>query len=152
MSRTRHEPETWGQALVEFALIVPFFVLLLMGIIDLGRYVSSANALNNAAREGARFSSVAIRPAECNGLSREQCARTVTTGRVWGASSSPTVTVSCTRFAKDGTSTTIAVSSCRTNDLLAVRATAPFTLVTPVISQFLGSLTLNGEARVTVNQ
>lgn len=141
-----------GQALVEFALVLLPFVMLLFGIIDLGRYVSTANALNSAAREGARFASVAVRPPECNGLSREQCARTVTTGRVWGAGAAVTVAVECTRFAANGASSNPAVSACRTNDLLTVRATAPFTLVTPIVSQFLGSFTLGGEARVTVNQ
>ena len=141
-----------GQAMVEFALIIPFFLILLFGIIDLGRYVSTANALNNATREGARFASVAIRPAECNGLSREQCARTVTTTRLWGASAAVTVTVQCTRYALNGTASNPAVSACRTDDLLTVRASAPFTLVTPIVAQFLGSFTMGGEARVTVNQ
>lgn len=43
-----------GQALVEFSLIIPLFLLLLVGVFDLGRAVFSYNTLTNAAREGAR--------------------------------------------------------------------------------------------------
>jgi len=43
-----------GQALVEFALVFPVFVLMLMGLIDLGRFVYTDSALSQAAREGAR--------------------------------------------------------------------------------------------------
>ena len=44
-----------GQALVEFALVLPIFLLLLFGLIDVGRLVYTWNALNQAAREGARY-------------------------------------------------------------------------------------------------
>lgn len=43
-----------GQALVEFALVIPIFLLLLVAIFDLGRAVFAYNTLTNAAREGAR--------------------------------------------------------------------------------------------------
>ncbi len=47
-----------GQALVEFALVFPVFMLVLFGILDVGRYVYVSNALNEASREGARYGSV----------------------------------------------------------------------------------------------
>lgn len=47
-----------GQALVEFALIIPIFLSLLMGIADLGRVVWAYNSLASSAREGARFAIV----------------------------------------------------------------------------------------------
>jgi len=47
-----------GQALVEFALVLPVFLLLLVGIFDLGHVVWSNDALTNAAREAARFAMV----------------------------------------------------------------------------------------------
>jgi Flp pilus assembly protein TadG len=43
-----------GQALVEFALVIPIFLLLLVALFDLGRAVFAYNTLTNAAREGAR--------------------------------------------------------------------------------------------------
>ena len=46
---------TRGQALVEFALVVPVFILLLVGLFDLGRAVYTFNTISNAAREGVRL-------------------------------------------------------------------------------------------------
>lgn len=47
-----------GQAMVEFALVLPIFVLLLVALFDLGRAVFAYNTLTNAAREGARMAIV----------------------------------------------------------------------------------------------
>ena len=44
-----------GQALVEFALVIPVFLLALVGIFDVGRMVYTNSALSQAAREGARL-------------------------------------------------------------------------------------------------
>jgi len=47
-----------GQALVEFALVLPVFVVLLMSIFDFGRVIWAKNSLESAAREGARYAIV----------------------------------------------------------------------------------------------
>jgi Flp pilus assembly protein TadG len=47
-----HHPA--GQSMVEFALLLPIIVLLLVGVFDLGRAFFSYIAITNAAREGAR--------------------------------------------------------------------------------------------------
>jgi TadE-like protein len=47
-----------GQALVEFAMVIPIFVLLLVGTFDLGHVVWANDALSNASREAARFAIV----------------------------------------------------------------------------------------------
>ena len=44
--------------MVEFALVIPIFLLLLVAIFDLGRAVFAYNTLTNAAREGARLAAV----------------------------------------------------------------------------------------------
>jgi Flp pilus assembly protein TadG len=44
----------YGQSMVEFALILPLMVLVIVGIFDLGRAFFSYIAITNAAREGAR--------------------------------------------------------------------------------------------------
>lgn len=51
-------PNARGQDLVEYALILPIFVLLVFGILDLSRAVYYYSAMQNAAREGARYGSV----------------------------------------------------------------------------------------------
>jgi Flp pilus assembly protein TadG len=53
-ARRRRGPAGRGQALVEFALVIPIFLLVLVAIFDLGRAVFAYNTLTNAAREGAR--------------------------------------------------------------------------------------------------
>jgi len=54
--RTRHEHR--GQALVEFSLALIVFLVLLMGILDLGRGIYMFNGVSQAAREIARVTSV----------------------------------------------------------------------------------------------
>ncbi len=49
----RHSRHSPGQALVEFALIAPIFVLVLLTVLDLGRLYYARIAVSNAAREGA---------------------------------------------------------------------------------------------------
>jgi Flp pilus assembly protein TadG len=44
-----------GQSLVEFALLLPIFVLAVVVIFDLGRAVYYYSAIHNAAREGTRY-------------------------------------------------------------------------------------------------
>jgi len=47
-----------GQALVEFTLILPIFLLLLFAIVDFGRGFYTWVLVTNAAREGARMAAV----------------------------------------------------------------------------------------------
>lgn len=50
----RGQRQSKGQTLVEFALILPVFILVLVGIVDGGRAVFAYHTANNAAREGGR--------------------------------------------------------------------------------------------------
>jgi Flp pilus assembly protein TadG len=54
----RRDRRRRGQALVEFALVVPLFLLLLAGMIDFGLGLNASIAVSNAAREGARLGAV----------------------------------------------------------------------------------------------
>ena len=47
-----------GQALAEFAVILPIFILLVVAAIDVGRGVFAYNSITNGAREGARLAIV----------------------------------------------------------------------------------------------
>jgi Flp pilus assembly protein TadG len=44
-----------GQTLVEWALVLPILLLLIMGLLDLGRAVYYNSVIYSAAREGARY-------------------------------------------------------------------------------------------------
>ena len=53
-----------GQSLVEFALIALPFLMILIGIIDIGRAIYGYNTVANAAREAARYAIVDQTPSE----------------------------------------------------------------------------------------
>ncbi|HEV2010034.1 MAG TPA: TadE/TadG family type IV pilus assembly protein [Candidatus Limnocylindria bacterium] len=54
----RFRDEQAAQALVEFALVLPLFLLLVTGIFDVARAVWQENTLAYAAREGTRYAIV----------------------------------------------------------------------------------------------
>lgn len=56
--RAMRKPASRGQALVEFALILPLFLMVLTGVIVLGIIVFYNQQLTNAAREAARFAAI----------------------------------------------------------------------------------------------
>ena len=56
--RSRRRRRSRGQALAEFALVAPWFFMLLFGIIEAGRFIFYYEMLNNATREGARYAIV----------------------------------------------------------------------------------------------
>lgn len=47
-----------GQALAEFAIIFPVFILLIVAAVDIGRGIFAYNSITNGAREGARLAIV----------------------------------------------------------------------------------------------
>jgi hypothetical protein len=63
--RHRVRRVTRGQALVEFALIMPLFIMVLTGIIVLGMIVFFNQQMTNAAREAARFAAIGSASAQC---------------------------------------------------------------------------------------
>ncbi len=58
MRGSRGSERLRGQALAEFALAIPIFLIIALGLFDLGRYVVAQNSITNAAREGARLAIV----------------------------------------------------------------------------------------------
>jgi Flp pilus assembly protein TadG len=52
--RRRTRPRRRGAAMIEFALVLPLLVTIMMGIIEFGRAMTVQTILTNAAREGAR--------------------------------------------------------------------------------------------------
>jgi Flp pilus assembly protein TadG len=57
-----------GQSLVEFSIILPLLLLLLMGIFEFGLMLNSYLTIHNSAREGARLGIVAGSDSEINEL------------------------------------------------------------------------------------
>ena len=57
--RIRHADNERGQALVEFALILPFLLIVLMGIFEVGRAWQRFQVITDVAREAARVAAYA---------------------------------------------------------------------------------------------
>lgn len=53
-----HKRQLAGQTMIEFALLLPVFLLLIVGFFDLGRAVFYYSSLTNAVRETARYAVV----------------------------------------------------------------------------------------------
>lgn len=91
---SRQRTESPGASAVEFALVLPLLVLLVMGIIDWGFYFYSEQIVVNAAREGARAGSL---EAPSDAMAQADAAAAATTylanGGLDAAKSLVTVTV-----------------------------------------------------------
>lgn len=146
-----------GQSLVEFALVFPIFMLIVFGIIDVGRWVYVNNAFNEAAREGARYGSVEQWqygcPSSVATQNRLTCTQQVARDRMAAAPAYYNVTATCT---SDG-SVSVSAANCRAGYLLKVVVQTPsspssqvFHLLTPVIGSLFGPITVTGEAQVVV--
>lgn len=137
--RTRGRPMR-GQALVEFALIVPVFVLMLMGVFDLGRAVYAYSTLNNAAREAGRLAIVDQTLAHIQSIGAQHAvALGVTAGAVavdYRDPSTPNVAGSCA---------TVTIGC-----IAHVTVTYTYRASTPGISQLLGAITIVGETKFPV--
>lgn len=59
-----------GQALVEFALVFPLFMLVLFSVVGFGLYQFYSTQTANAAREAARYAAVHSNSAQCPTVSR----------------------------------------------------------------------------------
>ncbi len=130
-----------GQSMVEFALVLPLFLLLIFGLIDGGRLVYINNSVAEAAREGARWGSVQGRSTNAAG---RQSIRDYTVERMTAVPNAQ-VTVTCERNG-------VARSDCRTNDILVITVQSPVNIITPVMGNILGSITVSSTSKVVVHQ
>lgn len=67
-----HQPKDSGQAILEFALILPLLVLLILGIAAFGQMFSHQLILNNATREGARLGIICKTDPEIDAIIRDR--------------------------------------------------------------------------------
>ncbi|MBQ2848129.1 MAG: pilus assembly protein [Clostridia bacterium] len=121
--RSKKNKREDGQAMVEFALVLPIFLLILCGIIDFGWLFYNQLSLNNACREGARYAVV-------------NTADGSNTQAIINHINNSTTTV----FANDGVSIEIEYSSPAdpTAGDITVSMEADISFFTPVLSTVLG--------------
>jgi Flp pilus assembly protein TadG len=55
-----------GAAAVEFALVLPLFLMLVLGAIDFGKLFLTRNALNSAVQQAGRYAMINPRTLNCN--------------------------------------------------------------------------------------
>jgi Flp pilus assembly protein TadG len=134
MSNTRRRER--GQGLVEFSLVLIPFLLILMGIIDLGRGIYTYNGVAQAARELARATSVhtcdTTKPSCTLGTSPQTAnvrgtQNTMVPGLAGGTA---VVTYTCTSL----TDATLSSVDCRSGSFVKVTVSVPFQVITPVLS------------------
>jgi len=144
MRRLRRRPT--GQGLVEFALVFPIFVMLLLGVFDIGRAVFAYNEITNAAREAVRTAIVnqdatAIQDrilSQTSGTNVDQCVAFIES-----TSTFPTCN-------KGSQSPTDPCTVLKVGCIAHVEVWTDYTAITPIVSNFLGPMTLtaNSEAGV----
>jgi len=133
-------PRERGQALVEFSLALIPFLLLLMGVLDLGRAIYQMNTTAEAAREIARVTSVhRCSNTPCSDLgTSSQAQATIATqrGLIPGLVFDPSVDIDCV----DSTDVVIPDDQCvpktDTEYFIRVHVRSTFTAVTPFVSIF----------------
>lgn len=64
-----HQPSRRGNALLEFAIVLPLLMLIIIGCVDFARFLYIFAAVTNAAEEGATYGSV--NPPTANGWQAE---------------------------------------------------------------------------------
>ena len=110
---------TKGQALVEFSLVLIPFLIILMGIFDLGRAIYMMNTTAQAAREIGRVTIVHPYTTCCDLASSTQAAAVIATQR--NLLPGFTFTASTDVVCVDITDTVIADSDCNAGDYVRVR-------------------------------
>ena len=133
---------------MEFALVLPAFLLLLVIAVDFGRLFFSYIEINNAAREGASYA--ATNPTDATGIQAHILQETNAQSQAGaGAISAPTVTC------KDTTGAPIACSAASggtgPGNTVTVSVNEPFSFYTPLVNNFFNNnLSLGSSATAAV--
>lgn len=127
-----------GQSIVEFALILPVLLLLLMGLFDFGRFILAYNTVSDAARDGARVAIVNQKSADICQIAAERavaialpttCAPNATAVGVYVTSSCGTVAIDCRQ---------------------TVQVRYQLQPITPMLGAIIGPLTVGASSTVKV--
>ena len=164
--------QSHGQSLVEFALVLPIFLLMLFGLIDGGRYVYMTSVLSQATREATRLAAVEaswIGSADpsCNTTGGPVCPASAAVLQAnvlnaanrmvspFGLITSANLYLSCDTPGNAPTGAWTIGTACTSTtgasgQLISVRAVLTFTPFTPGISQF-STITTSGAATMVSN-
>lgn len=139
--RRKHEAQD-GAVTLEFAAVLPILLLIMMGIIEFSMImfvtVTLDGAVTVAAREGT-FNSGQV--------------NTILAGRVYGLLNAANITVNGGSSSNPQPPTTLCSQPTCPNNVVLYTVTYPWHLLTPLLSQIIGSggiFTLSSTAVVTV--
>ncbi len=142
MIRLLTKERSRGQALVEFAVVAPVLLLMILALFDGGRAVLFYTELTNASRVGARVAIVnQSNDASCTGERTFKCAvAELTTGM--GIAPSAVGDVAITG------------SDCSQPSDCTVRVTVnhSFQMITPVLSSIIGPINLSGSTTMPIER
>jgi Flp pilus assembly protein TadG len=127
-----------GQALAEFAIVIPIFLLILFGIFDVGRAVYAYSSVTNAAREGARLAIVNQDTASVGNRAADQATALAVTTTVEFRQPGPN---------PDAVNNP-ACSTLGIGCIAVVRVSTSWSALTPLIGTLLGPVTLRAESQL----
>jgi Flp pilus assembly protein TadG len=159
-----------GQSLVEFALVIPVFLLVLCGVFDGARLVYMNSVLSQAAREAARVTSVEAAwvgstDPSCNTVGGPVCPASF--GALLANANAaanrmiapfadipiPSTYMSCdvAGGAPTGAWTSQSCNVRSTGDVVSIRVVMRYDAITPLIGQLIPSIGLSGSATMAIN-
>jgi Flp pilus assembly protein TadG len=152
---SRHPANRNGQAQTEFALVLPLLLLLIFGIIELGRVVFIYNSLADAARQGARVAAVNQRdtgsgskcdPQDPSSWTIVACIRK--TAVSFDLTYSPNSQNSNIQIQYTGSSCAkrLITPSC----LAVITVSYPYQPITPIISEIVGTVKMSSTSQMPV--
>jgi Flp pilus assembly protein TadG len=138
---TRKPRRSKGQGLVEFALIFPILILIIVAVFDVGRLVFAYNTITNAAREATRFGIV------------DQTAAAIKAEAVNQATSlglAPANVV--VEFCNPVTSVCTTTKPTSLDALVKVRVSYAWSAITPIIGNLIGPKTITADSRMVIER
>jgi Flp pilus assembly protein TadG len=140
LQRPQKRPGVGGQALVEFALIFPVLILMLVAVFDLGRLVFAYNDITNAGRTGIRVAIV------------DQTANLANSSAINQATSLGLVAANVTvRYRTSDLSATCPTP--KTLDCVAeVTVSYQWRAITPIIGNVVGPVTVTAVSRMPLER
>lgn len=144
----RRRKRSHGQSLVEFAVVLPVFLLILCGILDFGFALYSRMSVINAAREGARAASVAP---DHTTIDSTATARAVAAASSSGLTvTNPDVTVTCVATASPGSCDFASQTGAIAGDSLRVTVSYAYRSFFPFL--FGASFNLTSSVQMVIEQ
>lgn len=119
-----HDSSDDGAAMVEFAILLPILLLLLMGMVEFSRAYNAQITLTQASREGARVLAITKDSGQAIAATEDVAGTTLDVGQL-----------------------TVSTSACNSGDPTSVTATYPFIYDIPLYGTATLNLTATGVMR-----